>query len=115
MEEADPIPWLADIANYLVGKVPPKGMDYQKKKKLFSELKHYIWEDPYLFRTCADQVIQRYVSHREGWEILSHCHSGPTGGHHSANRTVEKVLELGFYCLTLFKDAQEYVARCDNC
>ena len=42
VEEEDPTPWFADIANYLVGKVLPKGMDYQKKKKLFAELKHYI-------------------------------------------------------------------------
>ncbi|GKB99573.1 hypothetical protein Tco_0985710, partial [Tanacetum coccineum] len=29
----------------------------------------------------------------ETLEILAHCHSGPTGGHHSANVTAKKVYE----------------------
>ncbi|GJS70925.1 reverse transcriptase domain-containing protein [Tanacetum coccineum] len=49
------------------------------------------------------------------FEILAHCHSGPTGGHHSANVTAKKVYESGFYCPSVFKDANEYVRRCDAC
>ncbi|GJT07071.1 reverse transcriptase domain-containing protein [Tanacetum coccineum] len=43
-------PWFADFAKYLVGDVIPKGMTYQQNKKLFSNLKNYFWEDPYLFK-----------------------------------------------------------------
>ncbi|GJR20264.1 reverse transcriptase domain-containing protein [Tanacetum coccineum] len=49
-------PWFADFANYLVGDVIPKGMTYQQKKKFFSDLKKYFWEDPYLFKVCSDGV-----------------------------------------------------------
>ena len=49
MEENEP-PWFADLANYLVGGVIPKWFTYQQRKKFFSDLKHYVWEDPYLFR-----------------------------------------------------------------
>ncbi|GJR65826.1 reverse transcriptase domain-containing protein [Tanacetum coccineum] len=31
----------------------------QQKKKFFKDVKHYFWDDPYLFRTCADQIIRR--------------------------------------------------------
>ncbi|GJT93331.1 hypothetical protein Tco_1082176 [Tanacetum coccineum] len=41
-------------------------------------------------------------------EILAHCHSGPTGGHHSANVTAKKVYESRFYWPDVFKDANEY-------
>ncbi|GJW53748.1 reverse transcriptase domain-containing protein [Tanacetum coccineum] len=44
-------PWFADFANYLVGDIIPKGMTYQQKNKFFSDLKHYFWEEPYLFKT----------------------------------------------------------------
>ncbi|GJZ70792.1 reverse transcriptase domain-containing protein [Tanacetum coccineum] len=44
-------PWFADFANYLVAEVIPKGMTYQQKNKFFSDLKHYFWEKPYLFKT----------------------------------------------------------------
>ncbi|GJS99048.1 hypothetical protein Tco_0820218 [Tanacetum coccineum] len=55
-------PWFADFANYLVGDVIPKGMTYQQKNKFFSDLKHYFWEEPYLFKVCSDGMIRRYVS-----------------------------------------------------
>nr|GEW95602.1 hypothetical protein [Tanacetum cinerariifolium] len=41
-------------------------------------------------------------------EILAHCHSGPTGGHHSVNVTAKKVYESGFYWPSVFMDANEY-------
>ncbi|GJV67703.1 reverse transcriptase domain-containing protein [Tanacetum coccineum] len=47
-------PWFADFANYLVGNIIPKGMTYQQKNKFFSDLKHYFWEEPYLFKVCSD-------------------------------------------------------------
>ncbi|GJS60437.1 reverse transcriptase domain-containing protein [Tanacetum coccineum] len=46
-------PWFADFANYLVGDVIPNGMTYQQKNKFFSNLKHYFWEEPYLFKVCS--------------------------------------------------------------
>ena len=54
-------PWFADFTNYLVAKVLSKGIMYQQKKKFFADLKYYIWDDPLLFRVCADQVIRRCV------------------------------------------------------
>ncbi|GJR25013.1 reverse transcriptase domain-containing protein [Tanacetum coccineum] len=47
-------PWFADFANYLIGDIIPKGMTYQQKNKFFYDLKHYFWEEPYLFKVCSD-------------------------------------------------------------
>ncbi|GJV87234.1 reverse transcriptase domain-containing protein [Tanacetum coccineum] len=49
-----------------------------------------------------------YVAGSETFEILAHCHSGPTDGHHSANITAKKVYESRFYWPSVFKDANEY-------
>ncbi|GJV90335.1 hypothetical protein Tco_1538148 [Tanacetum coccineum] len=62
-------PWYADFANYIVRK-----------------------EEPYTFKLCADNIIRRCVAGREILKILGHCHSGPTGGHHSAKVTAKKIL-----------------------
>ncbi|GKB35917.1 reverse transcriptase domain-containing protein [Tanacetum coccineum] len=51
-------PWFANFANYLAGDVIPKGMTYQQKKKFFSDLKNYFWEDPYLFKVCSDGILK---------------------------------------------------------
>ncbi|GKA75387.1 DNA-directed DNA polymerase [Tanacetum coccineum] len=48
-------------------------------------------------------------------DILAHCHSGPTGGHHSASITGRKVYESGFFWPSIFKDAKDYVMRYDAC
>ncbi|GJT37815.1 reverse transcriptase domain-containing protein [Tanacetum coccineum] len=60
-------------------------------------------------------IMRRCVAGSETLEILAYCHSGPTGGHHSANVTAKKVYEFGFYWPSVFKDANEYVRRCDAC
>ncbi|GJY55825.1 reverse transcriptase domain-containing protein [Tanacetum coccineum] len=83
-------PWFADLANYHAGNFVKKGMSSQQKKKFFKDAKHYYWDDPYLFKICADQVIRRCVFGKEANEILMACHNGPTGGHHSANYTARK-------------------------
>ncbi|GJV11969.1 hypothetical protein Tco_1353510 [Tanacetum coccineum] len=72
-------------------------MSTQQKRKFFKDVKHYFWDDPYLFRICADQIIRRCVHGHEALEILKACHEGPTGGHHSANLTARKVFDAGFF------------------
>ncbi|CAL1400801.1 unnamed protein product [Linum trigynum] len=95
-------PWFADMANYLaVGRLP-QHLSYQAKKKLFADLKHYFWDDPFLFRIGSDGIIHRCVPITEAHNIIHHCHSGQAGGHYSGNRTTRKVLESGFYWPTIF-------------
>nr|GFC39952.1 reverse transcriptase domain-containing protein [Tanacetum cinerariifolium] len=108
-------PWFADLANYHAGNFIIKGMTSQQKQKNFKDTRHYFWDDPYLFRTCADQIIRRYVAGKEAIDILNACHSGPTGGHYGANYTAKKVFDSGFYWPTIYKDAFELVKRCDSC
>nr|GEW79938.1 reverse transcriptase domain-containing protein [Tanacetum cinerariifolium] len=107
--------WFANFANYHAGKFIVKGMSTQQKNKFFKDVKHYIWDDPFLFKTCADQVIRRCVHGKEALDILEVCHNGPTGGHHGANLTAKKVFDVGFFWPTIYKDAYEFVKNCDSC
>nr|GEX67561.1 DNA-directed DNA polymerase [Tanacetum cinerariifolium] len=107
--------WFADFANYHARKFIIKGMSTQLKNKFFKDVKYYFWDDPYLFKTCADQVIRRCVASQEAVDILIACHSGPTGGHYDANYTAKKVFDSGFYWTTIYKDAFELVKKCDSC
>ncbi|GJS25750.1 reverse transcriptase domain-containing protein [Tanacetum coccineum] len=109
----DNAPWFADFANYHAGNFIVKGMSTQQKNKFFKDVKHYFWDDPFLFKICADQVIRRCVSGQEAFDILKACHSGPTGGHYGANYTAKKVFDSGFYWPTIYKDAHDFVTRCD--
>nr|GEV24927.1 DNA-directed DNA polymerase [Tanacetum cinerariifolium] len=95
------------LANYHAGNFIIKGMTSQQKKKFFKDARHYFWDDPYLFRTCADQIIRCCVAGKEAIDILNACHSGPTGGHYEASYTAKKVFDLGFYWPSIYKDAFE--------
>nr|GFA13633.1 reverse transcriptase domain-containing protein [Tanacetum cinerariifolium] len=69
-------PWFADFANYHAGNYVVNGMSSQQKNKFFKDVKHYFWDDPFLFKICADQVIRRCVHGQEAIEILKACHNG---------------------------------------
>nr|GFB15818.1 reverse transcriptase domain-containing protein [Tanacetum cinerariifolium] len=86
-----------------------------KKKKFFKDARHYFWDDPYLFRTCANKIIRRCVVGKEAIDILNACHSGPTGGHYGASYTTNKFFNSGFYWPSIYKDAFELVKRYDSC
>ncbi|GKA19584.1 reverse transcriptase domain-containing protein [Tanacetum coccineum] len=108
-------PWFADYANFHAGNFIIKGMTTQQKKKFFKDVKHYFWDDPYLFCICADQIIRRCVHGQEANDILKACHEGPTGGHHSANLTARKVFDAGFFWPTIYRDAHTMIKSCDTC
>ncbi|GKD72155.1 reverse transcriptase domain-containing protein [Tanacetum coccineum] len=108
-------PWFADFANYHAGNFVVKGMSSQQKNKFFKDVKHYFWDDPYLFKICADQVIRRCVHGQQAIDILKAYHNEPTGGHHGPNYTAKKVFDFGFYWPTIYRDAHDLVKSCDSC
>ncbi|GKF58672.1 reverse transcriptase domain-containing protein, partial [Tanacetum coccineum] len=90
-------------------------MTYAQRCKFFSELKHYFWEEPYLFKVCPDGMIRRCVYSSETCKILDECHYGPTGGHYGPSTTAKKVFYAGLYWPTIFKEANTLVQNCDAC
>ena len=48
---------LCIVVNYLVASIfPPLASKAQNDK--IKNAKHYIWDDPYLWKLCSDQVIR---------------------------------------------------------
>ncbi|GKA00941.1 reverse transcriptase domain-containing protein [Tanacetum coccineum] len=77
----DNAPWFANFVNYHARNFVIKRMSSQQKRKFFKDVKHYFWDNPFLFKICADQVIRRCVSGQEAFDIyqsLATC--GTTGG-----------------------------------
>ena len=101
------IPWYADIVNYLACGVVPQEFSYQQKRKLRTDSRYYIWDDPLLFKRGDDMIIRRCVPENEQGKILNECHASPYGGHFSGERTAHKILQSGFYWPTLFRDCDK--------
>ncbi|GKD35522.1 reverse transcriptase domain-containing protein [Tanacetum coccineum] len=106
--------WFVDFTNYHAGNFVVKGMSFQQKNKFVKDVKHYFWDDPFLFKICADQVIWRCVHGQKAIDILKACHNGRTGGHHGPNYTAKKVFDSGFYWPTIYRDAHDLVKSCDS-
>nr|GEZ34345.1 reverse transcriptase domain-containing protein [Tanacetum cinerariifolium] len=107
--------WFPDFSSYHAENFIVKGMSSQRKNKFFKDVKHYFWDDPFLFKICADQVIRSCVHDQEAIDILKAYHNGPTGGHHGSNNTAKKVFDSGFYWPTIYRDAHDLVKSCVSC
>nr|KYP31824.1 Retrovirus-related Pol polyprotein from transposon 17.6 [Cajanus cajan] len=108
-------PWFADLENFKAVGVLPEDFTWHQKKKFLRDATYYVWDDPHLFNIGSDGLLRRCVSREEAKSILWHCHNSPYGGHFNGVRTAAKVLQYGFYCPTLFKDAHSHAKQCDSC
>ncbi|CAN6557531.1 unnamed protein product [Malus baccata var. baccata] len=108
-------PWYADLVNYIVSKQVPSTLTKHQCDKLRTDARFYVWDDPYLWKYCSDQILRRCVHDCEFISILRFCHTYAYGGHFGTQRTALKVFECGFYWPTLFKDARTYCLTCDRC
>jgi len=105
-------PWYANLVNFMVtGYIPPE----EDKKKLIHLSRFHLWDDPYLFKVCADGLLRRCIPLCETRKILEHCHSSPYGGHYGAFRTHAKVWQSGFFWPNMYGDAKEFVQHCPRC
>ena len=115
LHSCNSIPWYADLVNYLATNILPSHASRAQVDKLKADAKHFVWDDPYLWKFCSDQVIRRCVPNGEFEAILHHCYDTSVGGHSGPQRTARRVLDSGFYWLTIFKDAYRFVKGCEKC
>eukprot|EP00253_Pinus_taeda_P014076 PITA_14076 len=108
-------PWFADMANYLVTRKLPPHLFPSERRKTIQDSSRYSWISNELFKTGPDFVIKRCIREDEMPDILKACHDEPCGGHFADKRTTYKTISLGYYWPSLFKDAKQYVKRCDSC
>ena len=88
-------PWYAHIANFLATGEIPYDWKEQDRKYFLAKIHSYYWEELFLFKYCADQIIRKCVPKEEQQGILSHCRA--CGGHFASQKMAMKVLQSGFY------------------
>ncbi|RDY14381.1 putative mitochondrial protein, partial [Mucuna pruriens] len=100
-------PWFADICNFVVASHFPPEASRLYKERLQSDAKYYIWDHPYLWRLCNEQVICRCIPNAEINSVLQFCHAAPGGGHYGSTWTTTKP--------TIFLDSYQFVSTCKKC
>ncbi|CAM8970974.1 unnamed protein product [Rhodiola kirilowii] len=109
------VPWYAPIVNYLVGGIFPSSFTKAQGMKLKHDARFYLWDDPYLWKIGADQLLRRCIPDNEVDSVLSFCHEFACGGHFGPRRTARKILDRGFFWPSIFRDAYEKCRKCDRC
>ncbi|KAA3483647.1 Retrovirus-related Pol polyprotein from transposon opus [Gossypium australe] len=54
---ATTLPWYVDIINFLVSRRLPLDLNIQGRRKFLHDAKFYFWDEPYLYKQCANQII----------------------------------------------------------
>ena len=71
------------FCKYLTNDIVPSDLSFNQRKKCMHDVKNFCWDDPYLYQSCTNGLICRYVPEVEMLSVLEACHSSPVGGHHS--------------------------------
>ncbi|CAM8931810.1 unnamed protein product [Rhodiola kirilowii] len=74
--DVDNVPWYADFVNFLACGILPPDLSHNQKRKFLFDVKRYFWDNPFLYRLCADGLYrtctsgQVEISNREIKSIL---------------------------------------------
>jgi hypothetical protein len=68
-----------------------------------------------LFRFNYDGVLLIFLKREDADKALKQLHDGPAGGHFARDTTTHKILNVVYYCPSLFKDAHTYSRNCKTC
>ncbi|XP_071932873.1 uncharacterized protein [Coffea arabica] len=99
-------PWYADIANFLVSGEIPRGINYHQKKKFLHDVKSYFWEEPLLYKHCADGMVRRCIPENE---TSLPYHPQANGQAELANREIKLILEK-----TVNKSRKDWATKVDD-
>ena len=109
------LPWFAEIANFLAAEKEPIKFPGNENRKFLREARHYVCDEPYLYRHCKDGMFRRCVPEADISGILHHFHGSSYAGHFATFKIVSKILQADFWWPTMFRDAHAYISRCDAC
>ena len=56
-------PWFA--SSFKAAGIIPETMDWQQRRKFLKDSNQYVWDDPYLFKMGADNLLKRCVTSKE--------------------------------------------------
>ncbi|KAI5386299.1 hypothetical protein KIW84_072729 [Lathyrus oleraceus] len=109
------VPWYADFVNYLAADIVPPDLDYHRKKKFFNDVRNFYWDEPPLFKRGKDGIFRRCIPEEEVKSIIEHCHSAPYGGHASTSKTYAKILQVGLFWPTMWRNVHACIVKYDRC
>lgn len=101
-------PAYSDFAIFIVCRLLFDDLSRHKKRRLLFDVKKYVWDEHFLFREGAENIISCCLPEVQVNEIVEVCQASPADGHHGGIRASHKVLQRGYYCPTFLRDAHDF-------
>ena len=77
--------------------------------------KNYLIVDNTLYHRGVDSILRHCLTHDEAEVVLNDFHGGACGGHLSGISTAQKILRVGYFWPSIFKDCVNVVKKCHTC
>ena len=81
----------------------------------FNLHKKFLIVDNTLYHRGVDSILRHFLTHEEDEVVLNDCHGGACGGHLYGLSTAQKILRVGYFWPSIFKDCVDVVKRCQPC
>ena len=107
--------WYAKIVEFLTTQQLPDDWSKEERCKVRVNSQKFAVVGHPLFKRDADGVLCQCVAATEVPTILEACHDSACGSHFSGQLTSQKILSVGYYWLSLFRDGHGHVRKCDVC
>jgi hypothetical protein len=107
--------YFAYIIQYLSTCTVLQEYNTTKKKNLVVHVADYQLIAGHLYKMGADRILQRYMLEHEIPRVLAEYHEGIAGGNYARKATMQKVLHVVLWFLTIHRDSKEYCQKCDVC
>jgi len=111
----DTFPWFYDILAYMRDGTFPDDASKADRIALQRMASKYVLAKGELYKRSWDGVLLRCVSHKEGKAIMQRIHEGVCGTHMSGKSLARKIMNQGYFWISIERDCIKYVRTCKTC
>ena len=90
-------------------------MNLKERRTLKMKENQYVLIGDILFKRSYDGILLRCVVENQAQELMREFHEGTCGGKISPTFTAHKIIRVGFYWPSLFRDSYATIRTCASC
>ena len=105
--------WTTPIISYLKDNTLPDSKEVARKLKVL--VARLVLIKDVLYKRDFSCPYLKCLGLKEANYVMKEIHEGICGNHSGSRSLVHKLIQAGYYWLTMQKDAQAYVKTCDKC
>jgi hypothetical protein len=107
--------WYGDIVLYLSFGQFPITMSPKERRKLKLKSNQYVMIDDISFRRNYNVVLLICVDENKSQELMREFREGICGEHFAPMATAHKIIRVGFYWPSTFRDIYATIRKCASC